>query len=181
MERMMIAHIPHILRDVPDFQCLMGTYQDIFANFWRLERGLEDNFYLHTAEDAGLSHWERILGIVPRVGSSIEERRQIVMARMYQTTPYCFRTLLALLLALTGDPSAFSAELDELTLTVRLFPRFREMEGAVWAMLRQMVPANIALYLILVFRTHGALRPKTHRTLGRHTHHQLRSEVDLFE
>ena len=177
----MINYIPQILRDVRDFKCLMEGYQSAFSNYWDLVDEMEDNCYLETATEGGLSHWERILDIVPRAGSSIEERRQMIIAHMRQTTPYCFQTLLALLLALTGDPSAFSVTLDELSLTVRLFPRFREMEGAVWALLRQMVPANIALYLILVFRTHRAIKPKTHESLRGYTHHQLRNEVDLFE
>ena len=179
MERMMQEYLPDILREVRDFRCLMGVYQEALSDLRRRERETEDNFYLHTAGEAGLAHWERILGLSPRVGSGMDERRQIIIAAMRQTTPYCRRTLLMFLYALTGDREAFSAELHEFTLTVRLFPRWRGMEAAVWTLLRHMVPANIGIDFIPVFRTHRTLQGWTHGGLSKHTHQQLRNEVDL--
>ena len=180
MERKMLAYLPNVLREVRDFQCLAGQYQGAFETLWRLERETEDNFYLFTADKRGLVHWEAILGIVPREGASIEERRQVVAARISQTTPYCWRTFLAFLTALVGSEEGYTAQLSELTLTVRLMPAWRGLRDATWTLMRHIVPANIEMHLILMYNAHGGLRAMTHGEMEAFTHERLRSEVELI-
>jgi len=175
----MIDYLPPVLRDVRDFQCLMAIYQTVSENLWQSERKTEDNFYLETADTPGLSHFERILGMTPQTGLSIAERRQRIAAQLRKTPPYCWHTLLSFLQDLTGDKEAFSATLEGFIITLTLYPRWRWMEAPVYHLMRQMIPANIALRLNLIFRRHRELGKYTHRQLGAHTHHQLRTEVDL--
>jgi len=178
MERNMLDYLPHVLREVRDFRCLAGQYQKALETLWQLERATEDNFYLFTADERGLVHWEYILGIVPREGAGIKERRQVIAARISQTTPYCWETFLAFLTALAGS-EGYAAERAELTLTVWLRPAWRSLRDAVWTLMRHIVPANIEMRLILVYNTHGDLRAFTHRKMGAYTHAQLRNEVKL--
>jgi len=179
MDRQMINYLPRVLRDVRDFQCLMAIYQQAFKDLWQREGENQDNFYLETASERGLAHFERILGVTPRTGHSIEERRQLIRAQLSKTPPYCWNTLLSFLKDLTADPEAFSITLEGFTITLTLYPRFRWMADAVYHLVRQMIPANIALHLNLIFRTHRELGKHTHRKLNTHTHHALRTEVDL--
>jgi len=180
MERLMLDYLPQVLREVRDYQCLMGRYQEALSLLWRKEREVEDNFYLETADERGLVHWENILGIAPWPGSSIEERRQVIRARQSQTTPYCLVTFHAFLTALTGRREAYEAELNGLTLTVWLAPTWRWMREAVWDLMRWVVPANIEMRLISVYNTHRQLGAMTHRQMAAMTHKRLRSEVDLI-
>ena len=172
-------YLPAVLRGVRDFECLMGQYQESFETLWREEAETQANFYLETAGERGLSHWENILDITSGAENKLEERRQVIRARLGQTTPYCWATLLNFLTALTGSTEAYTAELIGFKLTVWLRPFWRGLEAAVWELMRYMVPANIELHLGLIFRTHGSLGAMTHRELGHHTHEQLRSEVNL--
>ena len=179
MERQMRDYLPPVLREVRDFACLTEQYQDSFEELWRAEAETEANFYLETAGERGLSHWEHILDLTPGAENTLEERRQVLRARLGQTTPYCWATLLNFLTALTGSEEAYAAELTGFKLTVWLRPLWRGLEAAVWELVRYMVPANVEIHLSLIFRTHGALAAMTHGELGDHTHEQLRSEVNL--
>ena len=179
MDRQMLDYLPPVLQKVRDFQCLMVLYQTVFESLWQKEGATERNFYLETADKPGLAHFERILGMAPQTGLSIEARRQSIAAQLRNIPPYCWRTLRNVLTDLTGEPEAITAALDGFTLTITIQPRWRWMEERVYHLLRQMIPANIALHLSLVFRRHRELGKYTHRQLGTHTHHQLRTEVDL--
>ena len=174
-----INYLPPVLQQVRDFRCLAGAYQQAFATLWQLEREIEDNFYLETADGRGLAHWETILRITPSPGSSVRERRQIILARQSQTTPHCWETFLRLLTALTGSEAAYQAELDGFRLTVWLKPAWRWMRATMWDLARYMVPANIELRIISVYNTHAGLSAMTHKQLSTRTHTELRNEVDL--
>ena len=179
MERLMIEHLPPVLRRVRDFQCLMGAYEGELSLLWRLERETEDNFYLFTADGRGLAHWENILGIVPREDSDLAVRRQVVAARLGQTTPYDWRTFLVFMTALTGSEEAYTAALSGLTLEVRLKPAWRKLWAAVWEMMLCVVPANVETRVIRVYSTHRDLGAMTHGGMGAYTHRQLRTEVEV--
>ena len=181
MERNMIDLLPRVLREVRDFQCLMQVYQTVFADLWRLERENEDNFYLQTAGEPGIRHWERILGFIPHAGHNLDDRRQRIAAQIRRTPPYCLNTLLYVLTILSGDETAVTVELNGFTLTLHLLRAWRHLEDAVYHLARQMIPANIALEIILVLslNTHRNLGRRTHRQLGAYTHYQLRNEVDF--
>lgn len=181
MERNMIALLPRVLQEVRDFQCLMSVYQTVFADLWRLERKNEDNFYLQTAGEPGIRHWERILGFIPHAGHSLDDRRQRIAAQIRRTPPYCLNTLLYVLSILTGDGAAVTAELSGFTLTLYLRGAWRHLQDAVYHLARQMIPANIALEVVLVLslNTHRDLSRRTHKQLGAYTHYQLRNEADF--
>jgi len=181
MERVMMQYLPNILQEVRDFQCLMGQYQEAFMKLWDQERETEENFYLETADERGLAHWERILAITKRPGSSVQERRQIIFARQSQTTPYNWGSLLTFLTVLLGSSEAYEAKLEGFTLRIVLKPAFRGMRADVWERLRQVVPANIEIVLTVIYNMHRQIGRMTHRELESYTHRQIRSEVSINE
>jgi len=180
MERLMLDDLPPVLQEVRDFQCLMGQYQAVFADLWHRERETEDNFYAGTAGERGLAHWERILGLVPGADRSVEARRQRVLARLAQNTPYDWGAFLAFLTALVGSERGYTAERSEFALIVRLWPLRWGREGAVWDMIRSVVPANLEVRLVLMHNSHGQIGGMVHGEMGAYTHGQLKSEVELF-
>lgn len=176
----MVEYLPPVLREIRDFECLMSQFQGAFSELWSLERETEDHFYVLTAGEQGLAHWERILGIVPRGRSTLEGRRQVVLARISQGTPYCWRTFQAFLTALLGTEEAFCAEILGFTLAVLLRPAWWEMRDLVWDLMRYVVPANMEMHLITAHNTHGRLRMRTHGNLRVFTQAELRNEVELI-
>ena len=178
MEKRMLEYLPPVLQEVRDFQCLMEVYQGEVSALWWEERETEDNFYLFTADGRGLSHWENILGISPREGSSLEERRLMIFARRGQTTPYCWQMFLTFLTALTGTREAFRAELSGFALELRLMPNWRWMQNAVRDLMWRVLPANIGVQLISVYNTHGDLGRWRHGEMRAFTHEGLRSKIE---
>ena len=79
----------------------------------------------------------------------------------------------------TGSEEAYEARVSGFSMEVRLLPRWRGLEEAVWELIRWVVPANIEARVVPVFRSHGVLGAMTHRAMGAHTHWQLRNEVEI--
>ncbi|MCL2562424.1 MAG: YmfQ family protein [Oscillospiraceae bacterium] len=179
MRHLMLDYLPSVLQGVRDFRCLMGQYQIAVDELWQSAGETEDDFYLKTAGERGLAHWENILGIVPETDAVLDERRQVIYARLSQNIPYGWRTLLAFLTALVGSERGFAAEISAFTLTVRLRPLWRERWDVVWDLLRYIVPANVEIHLRTAYNTHGELSTMTHAEMGAYTHEQLRSEEIL--
>lgn len=174
-----MQYLPPVLQEVRDFRCVMGQMQEVVTDLWRRERQAEDEYYLFTATERGLSHWEAILGIRPRERSGLEERRQVILVRMSQVTPYCWQTLIALMTTLLGSREEFEVEIVGYQLTVWLSPRVRRFQEAVWELLRLIVPANLGVEVISIYNTHGQLSAMTHSAMRGYTHWQLRNEEDL--
>jgi len=178
MEGRMLDYLPPVLREVRDFQCLMEAYQGEVSVLWQAEREIEDNFYLLTADARGLLHWENILGIALREDRSLEERRQVIAARISQTTPYDWKTFLAFLTALTGSEEAYRATLSGFALEVKLMPAWRGMRGLVWDLIRYVVPANVEVRLTAVYNTHAEIARWAHGQMRGLTHDQVRNVLE---
>jgi len=176
MDRKMLDYIPPVLHDVRDFVCILGAMENEIRDLWAKEERQEGEYFVDSCQGAGLRRWEEILRITPRPDSSVELRRQIVLARLRQVPPYCFRTFRRLLSGLFGTDEGFTVELDGLRLSVRLQVRLWEFEDAVRDMMRYIVPANIETRLILSMMTHGRLGGRTHRMLAAYTHSQLQRQ-----
>ncbi|MCL2828362.1 MAG: YmfQ family protein [Oscillospiraceae bacterium] len=177
MDRQMMEYLPPVLQRCQDFACLMGAYQGKFSDIWRSLWEIEDELYLKTAGETGILRWEQLLGIVSGEALSLEDRRQIILARIGWWMPYNWFAFLKFLTALTGDRNGFAATLTGFQLEIILKPGWRGLRAAVWELVRQIVPANIAVQLVLVYSRHWELSAMTHRELGRYTHRRIRDEV----
>lgn len=114
---------------------------------------LSDNFIL-TAGVNGMKRYERLLGIVPEAGSSLEERRTQVQIAWNQQLPY---TLKRLAEQLTGWVGEEGYELDtsgfrEYILNIRIFEQSLRVLRYVTNMVGQMIPANLELSYQGVYR-----------------------------
>ena len=176
MDRKMLDYIPPVLHEVRDFECVLGAMEEEIRDLWQKERKQEEEYFIDSCQGAGLQRLEEILHITPRADSSVEMRRQIVLARLRQVPPYCLRTFRRLLSGLFGTNEGFSVELDGLRLGVRLRVSLWEFEDAVRDMMHYIVPANIETRVILSMITHGQLGRQTHRMLAAYTHSQLQRQ-----
>lgn len=176
MDRKMLDYIPPALHEVGDFVCLLTGMEQEFSSLWKEEERQGQERFLDSMQELGVARWEQMLRLESGDGVSQSIRRQIVMARLRQVPPYCFRTFLRLLEGLFGTEEGFSVTLDGFVLTIRLsFPLWGFGES-VQDMIRYVVPANIETRLILSMVTHGRLGERTHGALAKYTHRQLQKQ-----
>lgn len=143
----MLEYYPHVLREYREIKGIADGQQWLFGQLWAAVERVFENQFVETMDDMGLGRWERILAIRPKGTATLEERRFAVLLKLNQAQlPYTYRSLRRYLGSVSME---FETRLNHkayyLWLRVRLegYRQRDELSGV----LRQMLPANIVLFM----------------------------------
>lgn len=78
----MNSYYPDVVRTISEFQAIIDAE---YPELEKLQSGREtilSNAYITTIDEDRINEWEKILGIVPIEGSSVDDRRDTVIARI---------------------------------------------------------------------------------------------------
>ena len=78
----MIGYYPPILRSIKEFQAIANSTSSELEELDVVKADVLSNAYLTTMGEERLKQWEKILNIVPVENSTIEDRRDTVIARI---------------------------------------------------------------------------------------------------
>jgi len=141
----LIARLPSLMQKYDEIQKVTDSQNPEFDLVWAIEEWMRRNLYIITAEEYGLRRYERLLGITPMDGESWQARRNHVLVRWNQTTPYTFRYLIGLLEVLTGGNFDVIPNFDEYEMEIRVYTLDSGIISDLAFILRHIIPANIAL------------------------------------
>ena len=111
---------------------------------WNAAERVLYNEFIETADEYGISRFEKILNILPSKEDTLESRRARVQARWFNTIPYTMKSFLAKLIALCGD-SDFTVTKEyekykvEILTNLELFGQVEELERII----DSMIPCNM--------------------------------------
>lgn len=78
----MLGYYPQVIKTIQEFKAITLTegveLEDVHDKF----QTVTDNAYLTTMDEKRVKEWEQILGIVPIEGSTVDDRRETVVARI---------------------------------------------------------------------------------------------------
>lgn len=178
--RHLLDYLPPFMREFAEMKRIMDAEQTEVDDLWKsCDKALDEQF-VATASEYGISRYERILGIVPKATSTLDERRFTISTRMTEDTPYTMTSLKQKLENLCGK-DGYSVELDanNYILKVRIALTARNNYDDVCAMLQKIVPANMVIDASLMYNQNKKFVSYTHEQLKAYTHNQLRNEVDF--
>lgn len=155
----LLNYWPGYLREIVEFQQIANGEQPEITAAIEAVRNAPKEFYLSTLTEYGVTRWEGILKIIPGENDTIDTRRERVAAALMYRLPFTWTSLLNYLSTVSGN---FDAKLDGdayiLALTIELSGY--DERDALTAILRQMIPANLAIHLRTILRqSHGAIPP----------------------
>lgn len=174
----MMRKVPDVLKDVREIKALMDT-ETIEMNLLSAALALYlNNTFVDSADEYGIGRWESILGILPKLTDTLDERRFRVLSRINEKLPFTVRSLEQQLATLCG-PSGYTVELlhEQYLLKVRVELTAKSKLEDVRALLNRIVPANMVIDLDLLYNQHSDFDGFTHGELAAYTHQQLRDEV----
>ena len=99
----LISYLPPFMAAYKEISTTLAAENPEFALVWQAADRVLKNEYIATADDYGLSRFERMLGIIPADGEPLEFRRQAVMLKWVERLPYTIRRLRECLSAALGD------------------------------------------------------------------------------
>ena len=76
------TYYPQVIQSIEEFKAIANAEYPEFEDMEQAKNRVTDDAYLVTMSEERIAQWEHILGIVPIGGSSVEDRRGTVTARI---------------------------------------------------------------------------------------------------
>lgn len=138
-------YLPPFLKDFVEMVEILGAEEPEFQTLVEnIDNVMNDNF-ITTATANGISRFEKLLGIQPSRGASLETRRSAVLTKWWDATPYTIRALKNRIAMLQGNDDVQVTFSEENPYCIQIITRL-ETAGQVEDLayiLKTMLPANL--------------------------------------
>ena len=145
----LISYLPPFMKNYKEIIAALEAERPEFNLIWsQIDRCLRNRF-ISTADEYGISRFEKMLNIYPNSEDTLEIRRKKVQVRWLNTVPYTMRSLKDSLSKLYGKNFSVSDNFDEgytLTITLYFLPDHENIE--IKDILERMIPQNIIWKII---------------------------------
>lgn len=135
----------------------------------------ENDLFIVTAGENGVSRLETVFGITPSISATLSERKSVLLQYIRGVEKLSGSSIRNIAIAYTNGETEVS--FDKTTST--LFVEFTDIVGIppnvqdLQIYLNRRKPAHIALSYVFLYNTHAVLGQYTHDYLGSFTHDEL--------
>ena len=140
----LVSYLPPFLAEFKEIAITLEAENPEFVLVWNAAERVLQNEFIETADEYGISKFEKILNILPSTEDTLKSRRARVQARWFNTIPYTMKSFLAKLIALCED-SNFTVTKEyekykvEILTNLELFGQVEELERII----DSMIPCNM--------------------------------------
>ena len=162
----LLRRLPNFLQEYGEMKEIANVQNPEFDIIWELEKWIRKQLYIHTAEEYGLSRYERMLGLTPLEGESLAERRNHILLRWNATIPYTMRFLYQLLETLFGQNFRIVEDFKNYRLDIIVFniSGARGVTNDLIYISKTIIPANLEIRLIPLLHNRIFLSPSARIT-----------------
>ena len=150
---------PQVISCIADFQAILKAEYPEFEEMSLTRDKVIENSYLSTMDDTRIANWEKVLKIVPLPNSTIEDRRDVIMARLRGQGKLNSNVINTIVNTFTGGSA--NSWVEDSTLYVEITPsptnkqyRFENIEQE----LQNKVPSHLGLNVFRNFYTWGEVK-----------------------
>lgn len=140
----LVSYLPPFMAEFKEISVTLEAENPEFVLVWNAAEQVLRNEFIETADEYGISRFEKILNILPSKEDTLESRRSRIQARWFNTVPYTMKALISKLIALCGDSDfEIIKEYDVYKITIltnlELFGQVEELEHII----DNMIPCNM--------------------------------------
>ena len=140
----LVSYLPLFIAEYKEINATLTAEDPEFVLIWEAAERVLYNEFIATADEYGISRFERILNIYPAGEETLESRRQTVLLKWTAILPYTIRRLKECLSAALGDDGYFLQEhVRDYVLDVILVNKEDEIYYEVDRMLSGWIPMNM--------------------------------------
>lgn len=99
----LISYLPPFLTGYKETNITLTAENPEFTLVWKAADRTLKNEFIATADEYGISRFEKLLNIVPSHNDTLENRRERIQFRWFTMLPYTWRMLIQKLIALCGE------------------------------------------------------------------------------
>lgn len=168
-----------ILRNLKDFKEIANAEEPELTYLLEAISRTLANTFIETADEYGIKRFEKLMGIYPEDGDTLETRRFRLQVKWNSEVPYTLETLITQIESVCGN-GGYNVVLDEqhYILTVKLALSNEKNIETIEKLLDRVVPANL-ITVVTIFNTHSVVGNYTHEHLSAYT--QLNVKEDPLE
>lgn len=140
------SYLPPFMQNCEEPVAALDAEDPEFRIVWTAADRCLRNRFISTADEYGISRFEKMLNIYPSEGDTIEFRRARVKNQWNMTVPYTIRRLTKMLVDLIGedDFTVYGKFSDGYELNVTVYTDDRKAKE-LDSMLSEMVPMNVLI------------------------------------
>lgn len=142
----LISYLPEFLAEYKEISASLEAENPEFILLWNAANRTLHNEFIETADEHGISRFEKILNILPSKEDTLESRRARVQARWFNSIPCTLKAFITKLVSICGK-SNFSVVKNYMNYNVKVFVNL-EMFGQVEELERiieAVIPCNMTV------------------------------------
>lgn len=152
-------YYPSVLANAREFAAIAEAENPELRALWQVAWKWYLNTFVYDFDIAGAARWEQMLSLRPKSGESLDTRRRRILAKINAVLPYTFRRLEEMLDALCGVGSYdLAVDYVKRELYFNTDPDVAGGLNQVSKLLRAVVPANLALYIVMLIMQEWAIK-----------------------
>lgn len=142
----LVSYLPPFLAEFKEIAVTLEAENPEFVLVWNAAERVLKNEFIETADEYGISRFEKLLHIFPSTEDTLESRRARVQIRWFSSIPYTWRVFIERLIAICGENNFtltkhfIDGYLLELEVSLELYGQIEELERLI----ETMFPCNIA-------------------------------------
>ena len=140
----LLNYWPQYIRDLVEFKWIAKAEQPEFDRAAQDVRNAPQDFFLVSLSEYGCQRWEKILGISPAPGDTLETRRHRILLKYLDQLPYTYKRLLQYLSSVSSNYNV-TLNNDIYELFIKIVLAGYSQRDALAAVLGRMIPANLVL------------------------------------
>ena len=152
----MLDYYPEVIKAIREFQALMLTESLQVEEMHEKLAQLLANAYVTDCDESALAKWEKSLDIVPSADDTESDRRERILARLYETPKLNTNSINEIVKIFTGADAATTSYLQGGAIVVKISPpkgnkeyKFENVEKE----LRKKIPAHLNLLVSRDYNT----------------------------
>lgn len=145
----LVSYLPHFIVEFKEITTTLTAEDPEFMLVWDAAERVLKNEFIETADEYGISRFEKMLNIFPEPYDTLDIRRTRIMTRWFVALPYTIRTLIKKLISLCGENNFIvTTDFDHYRIKVETRFEFVGQIQEVETLLERMVPANIVIDMV---------------------------------
>ncbi len=147
----LVSYLPSFMQVYKECTTALEAENPEFIFLWKEVNKILRNHFISTADEYGISRFEKLLNIFPLETENLDIRRTRIQNRWFNVVPYTLRTLVLKLAELLGGEHRFSIETDFLEaygLLLVVYSTDDSQVEEIKYVLSVMVPINMVIKII---------------------------------
>lgn len=160
MDRRLLDYLPPVLREVMEFQAINAANEPEISIAWDALALVMANQFLDTADERGVSVWERELNIYPKGTDTMEVRKARIKGIWNMETPYTLPWLKSWLSGLCG-PDGHKVSITGYLINIQLdytkLPDANNLAVEILDMVLMVRPENMRVLMTAFLQSTGTI------------------------